>query len=770
MAYRHPFASSELPVLRDIGELQALSHGTFPDGFNDDAFMADLDQAATWGFYANDNETSDALPSIGQRPAKKQRTGPSAQSEAISEAHVQNRGPDSDSSISQRTSRNLPPVIDLTEDLTEDNLLTEILEIFPDIDVNYLKGLIQRHLQLVLQTKAEIPLTVPDKDLAKGAVTEEILGNPSYPRKQRKLKRTLDEFDSAKKKEDDIQKWMKNIPQRGSTLYLEITARLLAIEFPAVPWTYIQNLTLHKRELYAAYLSLSALEDPSSKSAKPYKNEQYRHQHLREDLYKSYPRTLRIMQDLDRERRAAAAAARQARAQEAEERNVQTGNLVECQCCFEEVPANKILPCEGLDVHFFCYTCMQSSAKTQIGLMRYKLQCFDGSGCQAQFDRHGLRHALGKKIMDKLDALQQQDEIQQAGLQGLESCPFCDYHAICPPVEEDREFYCLNPDCEVISCRMCKEKSHVPSSCEDAKTDKRLPYRHRVEEALSDALMRTCPQCKVKIVKTDGCNMMTCAKCRTRMCYICNARIEPHENYEHFHRRGGCSLHDLPGVDPHRAQIERAEANAVATILAENPNIVEKEIRVNEGPKKQDAATLRQQGRPPQRPRQPQLRQQQQGQQRPPHRQPYQQGQPRQPTQGPQHFRYNDPFVSVRANGGGPLHVNVDNSLTYFANRIRDFHASNFPWETPGNTSYPLPNLPVDQRISIDAGFPPQARTPMTPNMATERPFPPYFPLYHGQAVPMVPYSLQQPIVNHTPLPRGLNPAHLSTHTPTDGS
>ena len=74
----------------------------------------------------------------------------------------------------------------------------------------------------------------------------------------------------------------------------------------------------------------------------------------------------------------------------------------------------------------------------------------DGSGCTATFSRQERIRFLDAKSIEKLERLQQQDEIRLADLQNLSTCPFCDFAAICPSIEEDREFRCHNPECEEV--------------------------------------------------------------------------------------------------------------------------------------------------------------------------------------------------------------------------------------------------------------------------------------------------------------------------------
>lgn len=213
--------------------------------------------------------------------------------------------------------------------------------------------------------------------------------------------------------------------------------------------------------------------------------------------------------------------------------------------------------------------------------MRYQVQCVDTSGCQAKFSRARLQEAIGESLMEKLDRLQQQDEIQQAELEGLEACPFCEFKAIYPPVEEDREFVCKNPDCEIVSCRLCQQESHIPRTCAEANKEKNLPQRHLVEEAMSEALIRPCPKCKVKIVKDMGCNRMVCSKCRTAMCYVCRRDIT-RELYEHFERPPTyCPLHDNPALRSLQ-EIEKAQKDTIDSLLAQNPELKEEELRVHD--------------------------------------------------------------------------------------------------------------------------------------------------------------------------------------------
>lgn len=139
------------------------------------------------------------------------------------------------------------------------------------------------------------------------------------------------------------------------------------------------------------------------------------------------------------------------------------------------------------------------------------------------------------------------------------SCPKCGYQADLP--ENLVVFQCPVEDCRYESCRHCGQAAHVPLRCEEvAKQNREDEGRLKVEEAMANAKIRTCPQCKASFVKSDGCNKMTC-RCGAYVCYICRQKIR---DYSHFcqaphcnHKKcGKCVLHSNAEEDDLRAMKE----------------------------------------------------------------------------------------------------------------------------------------------------------------------------------------------------------------------
>ena len=108
------------------------------------------------------------------------------------------------------------------------------------------------------------------------------------------------------------------------------------------------------------------------------------------------------------------------------------------------------------DTHLFCSSCMTSYASNLLGEHNPNIICMDQSGCKLPFPLSQLRRFLTPKLMELYDRVKQMKEIEAAGLENLESCPFCEYKVVIENPQE-KLFRCESGDCGVVSCRGCKK-------------------------------------------------------------------------------------------------------------------------------------------------------------------------------------------------------------------------------------------------------------------------------------------------------------------------
>ena len=271
-----------------------------------------------------------------------------------------------------------------------------------------------------------------------------------------------------------------------------------------------------------------------------------------------------------------------------EEEHRQKGEIMSCACCFDDdVPLSSITHCNGEESHFFCFECARRNAENEIGSNRSRMLCMDGSRCEATFDREQRSRFLDASSIEKLDRIQQQEDLRLADVENLERCPFCDYAAICPPAEENKEFQCQNPDCSEVSCRLCNQKTHLPLSCLESKKEKGISQRREIEEARTEALLRTCNKCKIRILKEDGCNKVICTQCTAVMCDYCGQDISK-TRYAHFEdmaqseaspKNVKCPLYDQ-STKRRELQVEKAGEEATAKVRRENPDLSEEDLQI----------------------------------------------------------------------------------------------------------------------------------------------------------------------------------------------
>ncbi len=173
---------------------------------------------------------------------------------------------------------------------------------------------------------------------------------------------------------------------------------------------------------------------------------------------------------------------------------VRTKRTNPCQCCYDEVPSNEMVHCNGDKPHWFCKSCARRAAETQVGLSKYQLICMSTDGCRAGFTSEQRTEFLDTTLRTALDRLEIEAVLYMADIKDLESCPFCDYAAVYPSVKENKEFCCKK--CEIVSCRLCRRETHIPLTCEEAAQERGCHLRHQIEEAMSTALIRRCNKCR----------------------------------------------------------------------------------------------------------------------------------------------------------------------------------------------------------------------------------------------------------------------------------
>ncbi|KAG9309994.1 hypothetical protein JVU11DRAFT_10028 [Chiua virens] len=452
-----------------------------------------------------------------------------------------------------------------------DDHLVRVLEIVPDVQPAHASLLIEQFMQ-------SQPVNVVE------FVIHALFENPSYPKMDKKGKHKRDEPDddsdrrgSPKLKVDYTRK--DRVYNCGPG-YFERSLEQLMTDFPRIPKPHIRSRLVDNRFYASTYLLLA---EELKQEALPFKlkstNSVVGKGKARQDPEFDKEREWMLLRIAELAGERDAALATSVNEQEYED----NGAGIECGCCFSEYPFDRMVQCP--EAHLFCNSCMTSYASSLLGEHNPNIICMDQSGCKLPFPESELCRFLSSKLLELYYRVKQRKEIEAAGLENLEECPFCEYRCV---IENEMEklFRCENTECNAITCRMCKKPDHLPKTCKEADEDKHLDAQHIIEEAMTQALMRNCPNCQKSFIKEMGCNKMTCPNCRTVSCYICRKIIDGYEHFSNPPPYSGksdplkCNLWD-PVEQRHDQEVSEAAKRALAELRKSRPDVDETSIKVD---------------------------------------------------------------------------------------------------------------------------------------------------------------------------------------------
>ncbi|TVY48852.1 E3 ubiquitin-protein ligase [Lachnellula occidentalis] len=458
---------------------------------------------------------------------------------------------------------------------TEDECIAAVLGLFPDICPDHVSELWNK----VSRSSDRLIAHILDK----------MEKNSSYPKakdKQKTLKRKR-EVD-----EDEAAELKYGAPGHVAPLNASIRTyikNILQVEFPETPMVFIYaTLDQSEHRLFQAYRVLEEAQtafDPGDPPYNKIKNARKSQAEFRDANIQAYidtpeadPARREILRELQAARRIRCKAEakreleREAEREEEanEQRAVAEGMMQECGCCFGDYPLNRMVHCDADTMHWFCKACAKQTADTEIGNSKYILRCMSMDGCEGGFSLDQRSFFLDEKTKIALERNEQEAVLRMAGIENLESCPFCPYAAEYPPVEVNKEFRCEAPDCE--------------KSCDEFMKENGLSIRRQIEEAMSAALIRKCNKCGTPFVKDEGCNKMTCTRngCHNVQCYVCSESC----SYNHFDdqnrggQKGNCPLFESTS-ERHDVDVGKAAKEAIDKVRAEHPEYTEEDLKVH---------------------------------------------------------------------------------------------------------------------------------------------------------------------------------------------
>jgi len=193
-----------------------------------------------------------------------------------------------------------------------------------------------------------------------------------------------------------------------------------------------------------------------------------------------------------------------------------------CPICYEEMEeGDKItLPC-GCEFCMECWVDFCENAIDQEGPSSVMLTCPDAT-CKEVMTEVEMEKA-GPEPFKKFQTFQLRNFVESNTL--TRWCPGagCERIACAPTASamEQEGNVATCDGCCTSFCLICGEEPHAPTTCKDLG---RWNEKCRNESETANWILantKSCPKCASRIEKNQGCNHITCQRCKHEFCWIC---------------------------------------------------------------------------------------------------------------------------------------------------------------------------------------------------------------------------------------------------------
>lgn len=190
--------------------------------------------------------------------------------------------------------------------------------------------------------------------------------------------------------------------------------------------------------------------------------------------------------------------------------------LQSCYICLENVRKNQTsihCNCDAV----FCDSCLGAYVRLQITEGRWKVECANCSLLMPEdlIQKFLQDYPLLQDHFNRLVIDAQRDPLAK-------TCPNC-----CAQnrVKNQRAKQITCHECQFIWCFRCHAPWHKGLTCKDFKRGSKMFKKWTKGTTRGVANARPCPKCKVFIQRLEGCDHMSCPRCRTSFCYLCGEKL-----------------------------------------------------------------------------------------------------------------------------------------------------------------------------------------------------------------------------------------------------
>ncbi|KAK0225636.1 hypothetical protein IW262DRAFT_1446605 [Armillaria fumosa] len=186
-----------------------------------------------------------------------------------------------------------------------------------------------------------------------------------------------------------------------------------------------------------------------------------------------------------------------------------------CPVCWCDITNPITLKCG----HSYCKECLQHMLLTTDSAS-------PSLRCVKEVDGHSCNEYVDVGIIRKLLSPEQESHLLEVAFlahiharpEEFRYCPTPDCQVVYRPANEGTVLVC--PSCWGKICAFCHVQFHEGLSCKGHRENMEGGYE-AFQRWKTEYGAKECPSCKAVIEKSGGCNHMTCAQCRTHICWVC---------------------------------------------------------------------------------------------------------------------------------------------------------------------------------------------------------------------------------------------------------
>eukprot|EP00743_Colponemidia_sp_Colp-15_P000142 GILK01000164.1.p1 GENE.GILK01000164.1~~GILK01000164.1.p1 ORF type:complete len:492 (-),score=63.48 GILK01000164.1:91-1485(-) len=186
-----------------------------------------------------------------------------------------------------------------------------------------------------------------------------------------------------------------------------------------------------------------------------------------------------------------------------------TGPLYTCAVCWDDVSDPATLPCG----HIMCNECNGQYLLNKIVSGEMSSMICPDTSCREPLPSSYVEAHVSDELFQKYTRFKKNLQLEKDP--NVRWCPTPDCGTALTGSMKKPRLKCSK--CEAETCFICSHKWHPNRTCDQV-------VDQGYNEWAKGKDVQMCPRCRVRVLKDEGCNHMTCSRCGYQWCWLCRSK------------------------------------------------------------------------------------------------------------------------------------------------------------------------------------------------------------------------------------------------------